>query len=95
MVYSLLDGLKPNPPGGRAGYTKDGFGLRVGAGCALEDVKKMGGKHGFEVQGQFTPDGVPNCYVKLKAGKALADVLKAVLTGEPKVVSVNLNYFES
>jgi hypothetical protein len=95
MVYSLLDGLKPNPPGGHAGYTKNSFGLRLEAGCTLEDVKTMGQKYGFEVEGEFRADGIPNCYVTLKAGKTLADVLKAVLSGEPKVLMVNLNYFES
>ena len=95
MVYSLLDGLKPNPPGKRAGYTPNGLGLRVEAGCTRDEVAKMGVKYGFEISGVFTADGVPNCYVTLKAGKVLADVLKAVLAGEEKVVSANLNYFET
>jgi hypothetical protein len=95
MVYSLLDGLKPNPPGKLAGYTPNGFGLRVEAGCTRDEVAKMGVKYGFEISGQFTADGVPNCYVTLKAGKVLADVLKAVLAGEEKVVSANLNYFDA
>ena len=95
MVYSLLDGLKPNPPGGHAGYTQNGLGLRVEAGCTRDEVAKMGVKYGFEIQGVFTTDGVPNCYVTLKAGKVLADVLKAILAGEEKVVSANLNYVES
>jgi hypothetical protein len=33
--------------------------------------------------------------VQLKPGKNLADVLKAILSEELKVISVNLNYFET
>ena len=75
----------------------DGFGLRVewGCGCTVDDVKKMGERHGFVIVGTFAPDATPSCYVKLKAGKNLADVLKAILTSEPQVISANLNYFET
>lgn len=97
MIYSLLDGLKPNPTGGRAGYKMDGFGLRVewGCGCTVEDVTRMGERHGFTINGTFDAATTPSCYVKLKAGKNLADVLKAGLSEEPQVISVNLNYFET
>ncbi|MCG3179997.1 MAG: hypothetical protein BIFFINMI_02351 [Phycisphaerae bacterium] len=95
MVYSLLEGLRPNPHGARAGYASDGFGLRVDAGCTREEVVRMGVKYGFAIQGQFTPNACPTCYAKLQPGRKLADVLRAVLSDEPKVISVNLNYFEA
>jgi hypothetical protein len=97
IIYSLLDGLKPNLVPARAGYRMDGFGLRVewGCGCTVDDVKKMGERHGFVIIGPFDAAATPSCYVKLKAGKNLADVLKAILTSEPQVISVNLSYFET
>ena len=94
MVYSLLDGLKPNPPGGRAGYVGDSFGIHVAKGCAREDVVKLGAKYGFAITGPFNADGVPTCYVRLTGGKGLVEVIKALLMNEPQVVSATLNYFE-
>ena len=97
MIYSLLDGLKPNPAGARAGYKTDSFGLQVewGCGCTKEDVVKMGERHGFVIRGDYRADATPTCYVKLKPGKDLADVLKAVLSEEPQIISVNLDYYDS
>lgn len=95
MVYSLLDGLKPNPVPPRAGYRTDGFGLRVEPDCTRDELKKMGEKYGFTLAGDYRADGRPSCYVKLAAGKDLVDVLEAILSEEPRVISVNLNYFET
>jgi hypothetical protein len=95
MVYLLLDGLKPNPAPARAGYRPDGFGIRVEKDCTREDTARMGEKFGFTVSGTFAPDTTPSCYVKLKAGRNLAEVLEAILSEAPKVISVSLNYFES
>jgi len=99
MVYSLLDGLKPNQPArgpkDASGYLLDGFGIRVEKGVTGEDVAKMGEKYGFVISGKFRADSRPQCIVNLKPGKNLADVLKAILLDEPKVISVNLIYYVS
>ena len=96
MVYSLLEGLKPNPVSARKGYELDGFGISVEKDCTQEDVAKIGERHGFTIDENYSsPSGTPSCYVQLKPGKNLADVLKAVLSEEPKVISVNLIYFVS
>jgi hypothetical protein len=100
VVYSLLDGLKPTPPRARAGYAANGFGLTVEKGCTSADVAAMGRKHGFAMDknndgtDKFDADGFPQCYVQLSGDRKLADVLTAVLSEEPKVITVNLNYFE-
>jgi hypothetical protein len=93
MIYSLVVGLELSPPGGRAGYTTNGFGLHADKDCTLEEVTKLGEKYGFDIDGPFQPDGQPACYVDLKPGKNLVEVLKAILSNEPRVVTVNLNYF--
>jgi len=54
----------------------------------------MGKKDGFVVEKDFGPDSRPNCYVRVEPGKKLEDVLKRVLTEEPKVRTANLSYFE-
>jgi hypothetical protein len=43
----------------------------------------------------FMADSRPQCIVNLKRGKNLANVLKAILLEEPKVISANLIYFVS
>ncbi len=94
IVYSLLDGLKPTPVAPGAGYKPDSFGLRV-EDCTRDDLVAMGKKYGFTLTGDYRADGRPSCYVKLTAGKDLAEVLRAILSAEPRVISVNLNYYES
>jgi hypothetical protein len=93
-VYSLLEGLPPNPPGARAGYRTNSFGLHLVPGTSVEDVARIGQKYGFTVGGSFHPDGRPNAYVKLAPGKSLAEVLKRLLAEEQSVTTINLNYFE-
>jgi hypothetical protein len=88
LVYGLLVGLEPG------NYTKNSFGIHVEKGTTEEDVQKMGKKYGFTVSGPFRPDTVPNCYVTLEAGKSPVDVMKAILTTQPQVLSLNLNYYE-
>jgi hypothetical protein len=94
LVYSLLEGLPPNPPNARAGYLREHFGIHVVTGTNVEDVKAMGKKYGFVVDTEFGPDNRPNCYVRVEAGKKLEDVLKRLLSEEPRVRTANLNYFE-
>jgi hypothetical protein len=94
VVYSLIQGLPPNPPGARSGYRTDSFGLHVDQGTALQDVEAMGKKYGFSPSSTFRADSRPSCYVRLDQGKALEEVMRRVLTEEPRVRTVNLNYFE-
>src|SRR5262249_22520037 len=88
LVYSLIVGLEPG------NYTKNSFGINVEKGSTEEAVQKLGKMNGFNVSDQFRPDTVPNCYVMLEAGKSLVDVMKAILTTEAQVLSLNLNYYE-
>jgi hypothetical protein len=90
MVYSLLEGSFA----GR--YTTGSFGIHLNSGVTRKDVNEMGKKYGFSLgdEGRFHEDGHPNCYVALAGGKSLTDVLRQVLSEEPRVVTVNLNYVE-
>jgi hypothetical protein len=95
IVYSLLEGLPPNEPDARAGYRIDSFGLHLGGGSGEKDVVAMGKKHGFSVAiGGFRAEGQPQCYVIIDKGKSLAAVITSVLSSEPRVITINLNYFE-
>ncbi len=55
----------------------------------------MGKKYGLRLTGDFRSEGRPNCYVAIEENKSLPAVIQAVLCNEPKVVSINLNYFET
>jgi hypothetical protein len=92
MVFSLLEGLPPNIPNALAGYGPDSFGLHVAEKTTAADVAAMGKKYGFTLAGDFRDDGRPNCYVQISKG-SLAEVLTRLLSEEPKVTTVNLNYF--
>jgi len=86
LVYGLLVGLQPGS------YTNDSFGIHVEKGVSEVDIVAMGKNYGFGLAGDFRADGVPNCYVRIANGKSLTDVMQVLLTTEPKVVSLNLNY---
>ena len=45
----------------------------------------LGGKFNIELQ--------PSCYFQVGKGQALEEVIWQVLTNEPKVIKINLNYF--
>jgi hypothetical protein len=94
LVYSLLAGLPPSPPGGRAGYKRDSLGLHLTKGTTAGAVAHMGARYGFVRDGRFAAESAPNCYVKLAPGKRLEEVIQRLLTEEPRVTTVNLNYFE-
>jgi hypothetical protein len=93
IVFSLLEGLPPNIPNALAGYQTDSFGLHVAEKTTAADVAAMGKKYGFALVGDFRADGRPNCYVRISEG-SLAEVLTRLLSEEPKVTTVNLDYFE-
>ena len=91
----LKSAVRKSPRTNRAGYKTNSFGIHLEKDCTKRYVVAMGKKHGFRLPDSFRADGRPNCYVILERGKNLPAVLKAVLLNEPKVVSVNLNYFET
>jgi hypothetical protein len=94
MVYSILEGLPANVPGALSGYRTDSFGLHVERGTTAEDVDKLCQKYKLSVSGKFFPDASPNCYVTMQKGAVLEDVIRQILSREPKVVTITLNYFE-
>lgn len=89
VIYTLLTGRLG---AGRA--APDSFGLHVEANVTESEVRTMGRAHGFQpvAFGQCRPDLSPICYVQLTPGKRLASVLEEILTTEPRVSTVNLNY---
>jgi hypothetical protein len=94
LVYSLLAGLPPSPPGARAGYKRDSLGLHLTKGTTAGAVARMGVRYGFVRDGAFAAESAPNCYVKLAPGKRLEEVIQRLLTEEPRITTVNLNYVE-
>jgi hypothetical protein len=68
--------------------------LQVDANLTANDVRKMGLAHGFRLisDSDCQPNVSPTCYVSLAPGKNLAAVLREILTSEPGVSTVNLNY---
>ena len=92
IVFSLLEGLPPNQPKALEGYRTDGFGLHVEKRTTVAEVKAMGEKYGFSLDGDFSANSSPNCYVRIK-NKSLTEVLIRLLSEEPRVISLNLNYF--
>jgi hypothetical protein len=90
VIYSILSAER------EARFRTDEFGLHVEPGTGRADILAMGERHGF-----ILPDGEavdagswPSCYVRLREGRDLWDVLGQVLAGESKVLTVNLNYVE-
>jgi RNA polymerase sigma factor (sigma-70 family) len=93
MVYSLLKGLPPNDLGARSGYHTTSFGLHLVDGTTAEEVEAMGKKCGFSPFAAPSPGAGPQCYARVAEG-TLATVLRRLLSEEPKVITVNLNYFD-
>jgi hypothetical protein len=93
MLYSLIDGLNPSPAAGRKAYQPGSFGLVFEPGATRDEVIAIGKKYGFALDGNYDQKGFPNCYVTVTKG-TLAEVMTALLAGEPKVISGNLNYVE-
>jgi hypothetical protein len=88
-VYSLLDGLRQDAV---EGYRTDAFLLYVEKDCAIGEVSKIGERCGFTIKAH---NGVNDGYCAAfpEKGKDFAGILKMILSGEPKVVSVQLMYF--
>jgi hypothetical protein len=94
MVYSVLEGFPPNPPKARAGYRSDTFGLHVEKGTTADDIQKICQKYQCTLVGKFSTESRPSCYLKIGPGPALEAVIQQILSAEPKVTTINLNYFE-
>ena len=94
MVYSVFEGFPPNVPTALFGYTTNSFGLHVEKGTTEEDIQKICMKHQCTLVGKFTTEGRPNCYLQIGPGPSLEAVIQQILTTEPKVTTINLNYFD-
>ena len=88
-VYTLLDGLHQNAS---EGYRTDLFLVRVEKDCTVEEVSKIAARCGFTIKAR---NGINDGYCGAfpQDQKNLAGILKAILSGEPKVISVQLTYF--
>ena len=94
MVCSVIEGFPPNVPKALAGYTTNSFGLHIEKGVTEEDIQKICKTHQCKLIGKFTTEGRPNCYLQIVSGKSLEAVIQQILSTEPKVTTINLNYFE-
>jgi hypothetical protein len=94
MVYSILEGFPLNLAGALAGYSANSFALHVERGTTEEEVAKICQKYKLTIQGQFVAKASPNCFVTVQQGAALEEVFRQILSREPKVVTISLNYFE-
>ena len=94
MVYSVIEGFPPNAPKARAGYTTNSFGLHVEKGTTEEDIQKICKTYQCTLVGKFNQEFRPSCYLQKGPGQSLADVIQQILTMEPKVTTINLNYFD-
>jgi hypothetical protein len=94
IVYSVIEGFPPNPPNARGGYKTDSFGLHVEKGTTEDEIQKMCKKYGCTLVGKFTPASLPSCYLQIGPGPALEALIQQILSAEPKVTTINLNYFE-
>ena len=93
IVYSAIEGFPPNPPDARSGYKTDSFGLHVEKGMTEDELQKMCKKYGCTLVGKFIPASLPSCYLKIGPGPALEALIQQILSAEPKVTTINLNYF--
>jgi hypothetical protein len=94
IVYSIIEGFPPNPPQARSGYRTDSFGLHVEKGTTADDIQKVCQKYQCTLVGKFSTESRPSCYLKIGPGPTLEAVIQQILSSEPKVTTINLNYFE-
>ena len=94
IVYSIIEGFPPNPPQARSGYKTDSFGLHIEKGTTADDIQKICQKYQCTLVGKFSTESRPSCYLKIGPGPALEAVIQQILSAEPKVTTINLNYFE-
>jgi hypothetical protein len=95
IVYSLLDGLNPHGHDHAKGeFRATRFLIYAEKTCTQEDVAEMGERHGFTTDGTSPPGKNLRYWVKLKPGKKLVTVLKAILLEEPQVISAGFSAYE-
>lgn len=94
MVYSVMEGFPPTPPRAVVGYITDKFGVRGEKGMTANEVQKMAEKYKCTLDGTFNIESQPTCYFRIGKDQSLEEVIRQVLTNEPKVIKINLNYFE-
>ena len=77
-------------------FRRDSFGLHVEPGVSADEIIEMGRRHGFRVPVDWVlqPEAYPTVYVQLSTDAKLEEVLKAVLSSETSVRTVNLNFIE-
>lgn len=95
IVYSIIQGFPPNQPKARAGFRSNSFGLHVEKGTTAEDIQKICQKHKCTLVGKFNAEFRPSCYVQIGEGQSLERVIQEILSTEPKVTTINLNYFDT
>lgn len=90
ILYSILSGHRE----GR--YRTNSFGLHVEPGTTREQIVSMGERYGFILPNDrpIETADAPCCYVTIREGAELWDVVARVLANEPSVTTVNLNYIE-
>lgn len=93
VIMSLISGLDKTVS---VNFLHNSFGLHVEPGLSLDTLVQMGERHGFHIKhgSIFRTDTSPNVYVELADGAKLSGVLEDVLSTEPSVRTVNLNYVE-
>jgi hypothetical protein len=90
VLYSILSGQRE----GR--YRTNSFGLHVVPGTTKEEIVALGERHGFVVPNDqsIETSNAPCCYVTIRDGREMWEVLAGLLSREAKVATVNLNYVE-
>ncbi|RVG20638.1 hypothetical protein [Sinorhizobium meliloti] len=90
VIYSILTG----ETSGR--YKTNTFGLHLLPGTTSEVVREIGDRTGFILAEGSTcsTDQFPSCYVTVRQGADMWEVMTRLLSTEPAVVTVNLNYIE-
>lgn len=89
-IYSMLNREAPG------GYRTNTFGIHLEPGTDTEALRAMGDRVGFVLADGETCDAeqFPSCYVMVRQGLDLWDVMTRALSTEPAIARVNLNYVE-
>jgi hypothetical protein len=93
VVMTLIAGLDKSV---QAPFRRNSFGLHLDPNVTRDQVVQMGRRHGFRLPdgAALRADAAPSVYVELSGDARLENVLQAVLSSEPSVRTVNLNYTE-
>lgn len=88
VIFTLMRGLS----GAELG--SDILGLHLEKSTTIDDTRKMGARHGFQLDSdtRFDIESVPTCYVRLLPSQGAASVMRELLVSEPAVITINFNY---